>query len=181
MDEAHAQWAIQRPLRDAARKARKLVYPIPTNQLEVYHKTIKDVEVKLKSSPSPAMPVVATSTPGSELAELASEAGVCTAPGDADAFADALRRLIVDPGQRLMAGKRARKLGPRVIQSPAARSPRPATMASINANSPSIELTAPDWQPLQWSARLEPDDPKHRSRTCVHPGPQRFWSTPRTH
>ena len=55
-------------------------------------------------------PVVATSTPGSELAELASEAGVCSAPGDADAFADALRQLITDPEQRLMAGKRARKL-----------------------------------------------------------------------
>ena len=55
-------------------------------------------------------PVVATSTPGSELAELASEAGACTIPGDADAFADALRQLISDPEQRLMAGKRARKL-----------------------------------------------------------------------
>ena len=55
-------------------------------------------------------PVVATSTPGSELAELASEAGACTAPGDADAFSDALRQLITDPDQRLMAGKRARKL-----------------------------------------------------------------------
>ena len=55
-------------------------------------------------------PVVATSTPGSELAELASEAGACTTPGDADDFADALRQLISDPEQRLMAGKRARKL-----------------------------------------------------------------------
>lgn len=55
-------------------------------------------------------PVVATSTSGSELAELASEAGTCTAPGDADAFADALRHLIVDSEQRLMAGRRARKL-----------------------------------------------------------------------
>ncbi len=55
-------------------------------------------------------PVVATSTPGSELAELASEAGACTAPGDAGAFAGALRQLINDPEQRLMAGKRARRL-----------------------------------------------------------------------
>jgi colanic acid biosynthesis glycosyl transferase WcaI len=55
-------------------------------------------------------PVVATSTPGSELAQLAAEAGACTIPGDANAFADALRQLIVDPEQRLMAGKRARKL-----------------------------------------------------------------------
>jgi len=55
-------------------------------------------------------PVVATSTPGSELAELATEAGACTAPGDAHAFVDALRQLIVDPQRRLMAGKRARKL-----------------------------------------------------------------------
>jgi colanic acid biosynthesis glycosyl transferase WcaI len=55
-------------------------------------------------------PVVATSTPGSELAELASEAGACTAPGDAAAFAAALRQLISDPQQRLMTGKRARQL-----------------------------------------------------------------------
>ena len=55
-------------------------------------------------------PVVATSTPGSELAELAAEAGACTLPGDANAFVDALRHLIADPEQRLMAGKRARKL-----------------------------------------------------------------------
>jgi colanic acid biosynthesis glycosyl transferase WcaI len=55
-------------------------------------------------------PVVATSTPGSELAELATEAGACTAPGDPEAFADVLRHLIADPEQRLMAGKRARKL-----------------------------------------------------------------------
>ena len=55
-------------------------------------------------------PVVATSTPGSELAELAAEAGACTIPGDANAFADALRHLIAHQEQRLMAGKRARKL-----------------------------------------------------------------------
>ena len=55
-------------------------------------------------------PVVATSTPGSELAVLAADAGACTIPGDANAFADALRHLISDPEQRLMAGKRARKL-----------------------------------------------------------------------
>jgi colanic acid biosynthesis glycosyl transferase WcaI len=55
-------------------------------------------------------PVVATSTPDSELAELASEAGACTAPGDSNAFADALRQMISDPERRLMAGNRARKL-----------------------------------------------------------------------
>ena len=55
-------------------------------------------------------PVVATSTPGSELAELATEAGACTAPGDAEAFADALRHLISDSKEWLMAGKRARRL-----------------------------------------------------------------------
>ena len=55
-------------------------------------------------------PVVATSTPGSKLAELAAEAGACTNPGDANAFADVLRHLIADPEQRMMAGKRARKL-----------------------------------------------------------------------
>ena len=58
MDDAKAQWALQKPIRDACRKARKSVYPIPTNQLEHYYKTINDVKVKLKSSLSPAMPVV---------------------------------------------------------------------------------------------------------------------------
>jgi colanic acid biosynthesis glycosyl transferase WcaI len=55
-------------------------------------------------------PVVATSTSGSELTELATEAGACTSPGNAEAFANALRHLISDQQQRLMAGKRARKL-----------------------------------------------------------------------
>ena len=55
-------------------------------------------------------PVVATSTPGSELAELTAEAGACTPPGDAKSFADALRHFIAVPEQRLMAGKRARKI-----------------------------------------------------------------------
>lgn len=55
-------------------------------------------------------PVVATSTPGSELAELASKAGACTTPGDAKAFADALKLLIADPYQRQQAAKRARQL-----------------------------------------------------------------------
>jgi colanic acid biosynthesis glycosyl transferase WcaI len=55
-------------------------------------------------------PVVATSTPGSELAVLAADAGACTIPGDAKAFADALRHLIADPEQRLKAGKCARKI-----------------------------------------------------------------------
>ena len=75
MEEARAEWAIQRPLRDAARKARKLVYPIPTNQLEAYYKAIKDVEAKLKSSPSPAMPVVATYPVASALSSGNERAG----------------------------------------------------------------------------------------------------------
>lgn len=47
--------------------------------------------------------VVATSTSRSELAELATEAGACTAPGDVDAFAASLRHLIINTEQRLMA------------------------------------------------------------------------------
>ena len=55
-------------------------------------------------------PVVATSPPGTELAELVAEAGACTVPGDAKAFATALRTLVDNPDQRLLAAKRARKL-----------------------------------------------------------------------
>ena len=59
MEEARAEWAIQQPLRDVARKARKLVYPVPYNQQEAYYKTINEVQNKLKGSLSPAMPVIA--------------------------------------------------------------------------------------------------------------------------
>ena len=57
--DAIKQWATQKPLRDAARRSRGLVYPVPFNQQEAYFKKIKEVERELKGSPSPAMPVVA--------------------------------------------------------------------------------------------------------------------------
>lgn len=44
------------------------------------------------------------------MAEIVSETGACTTPGDAYAFAEALRQLISDPQQRRMAGRRARSL-----------------------------------------------------------------------
>jgi len=52
-------------------------------------------------------PVRATSTPGSELVGLASEAGACTASGDEDALH---QLMISDREQRLMAGRDARQL-----------------------------------------------------------------------
>lgn len=55
-------------------------------------------------------PVVATSPQGTELCALAQQAGVCVPPGDSDAFASALRELIVSPRRRAEAGHRARLL-----------------------------------------------------------------------
>ena len=55
-------------------------------------------------------PVVASSPAGSELAGLADQAGVCVPPGDAMAFAAALRQLISSPQRRADAGRQARTL-----------------------------------------------------------------------
>jgi len=55
-------------------------------------------------------PLVASSPAGSELAALAEQAGICVHPGDATAFAQALRALITDPERRAVAGRRARLL-----------------------------------------------------------------------
>ena len=55
-------------------------------------------------------PVVASSPVGSELADLAEQAGACVPPGDPTAFALALRKLIESPQCRLGAGRQARFL-----------------------------------------------------------------------
>ena len=55
-------------------------------------------------------PVVASSPAGSELAGLADQAGVCVRPGDARAFAAAIRELVASPERRVDAGRRARLL-----------------------------------------------------------------------
>jgi colanic acid biosynthesis glycosyl transferase WcaI len=55
-------------------------------------------------------PVVASSPPGSELAALAEQAGACVPPGDARAFAAAIRELVASPERRADAGRRARLL-----------------------------------------------------------------------
>jgi colanic acid biosynthesis glycosyl transferase WcaI len=55
-------------------------------------------------------PVVATSTPGSELSILASIAGFCTPPGDTDAFIESLKNLILNSDKRRVFGSAARKL-----------------------------------------------------------------------
>ena len=55
-------------------------------------------------------PVVASSPPGTELAALADQAGACVPPGDACAFADALRTLIASPQRREAAGRQAHLL-----------------------------------------------------------------------
>ena len=60
MEDARAHLAIPKPLRDAARKARKLVYPVPFKEQELYLEKISEVEEKLKGAPSPCMPIIST-------------------------------------------------------------------------------------------------------------------------
>ena len=55
-------------------------------------------------------PVVASSPKGSELADLADQAGACVPPGDAGAFAASIRDLVTSPERRADAGRRARLL-----------------------------------------------------------------------
>ncbi|MCT0249265.1 glycosyltransferase WbuB [Synechococcus sp. CS-205] len=55
-------------------------------------------------------PVIATTPEGSELAELAAEAGLCVPPEDVEAFTAAARRLVDDPALRAAQGVRARQL-----------------------------------------------------------------------
>jgi colanic acid biosynthesis glycosyl transferase WcaI len=58
-------------------------------------------------------PVIASSPAGSELAELASEAGLCVPPEDADAFTAAVQQLVNDPPLRIVRGRKARQLAER--------------------------------------------------------------------
>ena len=53
-------------------------------------------------------PLVATSTPHSELYRVASQAGYCVPPDDVLSFSDALRTLIFDPHLRSSLGRNAR-------------------------------------------------------------------------
>ena len=55
-------------------------------------------------------PLVATSTPGSELACIADEAGFCVNPGDVDTFSNRIRSLILDPHLRSYFGTQARNI-----------------------------------------------------------------------
>ena len=80
-------------------------------------------------------PLVASSTHGSELAELASEAVGCTTPREANAFADAVSQLISDPEHRLIVGNRARRLAEE----------RLGRMTSLNVSENSC---------LQWCIRI---------------------------
>lgn len=55
-------------------------------------------------------PLVATSTPGSELACIAEEAGFCVNPGDANTFSLRIRNLISDSELRTRLGTQARNI-----------------------------------------------------------------------
>ena len=55
-------------------------------------------------------PVVATSTPDSELACIAEQAGFCVNPGDAYTFSNRIRSLILDPQLRSLLGTQARNI-----------------------------------------------------------------------
>ena len=60
-------------------------------------------------------PVVATSTPGSELASIVSKVGYCVNPGDAKSFSLRLRDLILDSQLRLHLGKQARSYAENIL------------------------------------------------------------------
>lgn len=55
-------------------------------------------------------PVIASSPPGTELAALAEQAGLCVPPEDPHAFAEAVRQLAQDPALRSAKGAAARQL-----------------------------------------------------------------------
>ena len=55
-------------------------------------------------------PVVATSTPDSELACVVEQAGFCVNPGDAYTFSNRIRSLILDPQLRSLLGRQARNI-----------------------------------------------------------------------
>ena len=57
MKTAVEQWAINRPLRDAARKQRKLQVPVATDRVDEYKTVIEKVKSELKHSLSPCMPL----------------------------------------------------------------------------------------------------------------------------
>ena len=75
--------------------------------VQVHSEVFDPVSVGILAS---GRPVVATSPPGTELAVLAEQAGACVPPGDAGAFAAAIRELVASPERRADAGRRARLL-----------------------------------------------------------------------
>ncbi len=63
---------------------------------------------KLTAIMASGRPVVATARAGSDVAQIAAEGGLVVAPGDLDAFADAIRNLVRDEALRRQFGVRAR-------------------------------------------------------------------------
>lgn len=63
---------------------------------------------KLSGMLASGRPVIATCAPGTELAQVLQSCGTVVAPGDAQAFADAIRTLARDPEQRRRWGVAAR-------------------------------------------------------------------------
>ncbi len=64
---------------------------------------------KLTGMLASGRPVVATSRPGTQLAQVVSGRGVVVEPGDAPAFAAAIEQLLLSPAWRETLGKRARE------------------------------------------------------------------------
>ena len=61
-------------------------------------------------------PVVATSTPGSELACIAGKTGFCVEPDDVTAFSACIRKLVTDSKLRLHLGKCARNIANNILR-----------------------------------------------------------------
>lgn len=64
---------------------------------------------KLQSMLASGRPVVATASPGTQVAEVLEFCGVCTPPGDLQALVVAIRQLVDDPDRRTALGVAARK------------------------------------------------------------------------
>ena len=73
MTEAQEDWKVKQSLREAARKARKLVHPVPLKDVENYRLKLKEVQDALRTPLAPQMPIIACTSPQQVRESLLSE------------------------------------------------------------------------------------------------------------